>query len=159
MTLHKYLSHPSLVIYFFPTSAIKLKLALQIGGRLLLANHLDQSLWLANEKQGVAVISYLPHSLPTGVRLCCAFYQTQQTLRKCRAKTILLNQRGILWLLFIQIYCARSPTEHCWECSNTFPIKTKNLQSDCITSSPWRHIDVTQPSLVSGGYKKWKPDN
>jgi hypothetical protein len=50
-------------------------------------------------------------------------------------------------------------TEHCWECSNTFPIKTKNLQSDCITSSTCRHIDVTQPGLVSGGYEKWKPDN
>jgi hypothetical protein len=36
-TLKKYFSHPSLVIYFFHP-LIKLKLGLQIGGRLLLAN-------------------------------------------------------------------------------------------------------------------------
>jgi hypothetical protein len=43
VTLHKYFSHPSLVIYFLSTPHIKLKLGLQIGARLLIANHLDQS--------------------------------------------------------------------------------------------------------------------
>jgi hypothetical protein len=47
-----------LVIYFFATPPMKLKL--QIGGRLLRANHLDQSLlWLTNQKQGTVVRSYL----------------------------------------------------------------------------------------------------
>jgi hypothetical protein len=41
-----------LVINFFPTLPIKLKLGLQVGGRLLLATHLDQSNYLANQKQG-----------------------------------------------------------------------------------------------------------
>ncbi len=40
--------------FLFPTSPIQLKLRLQICERLLIANHLDQSLWLANEKQETA---------------------------------------------------------------------------------------------------------
>jgi hypothetical protein len=47
VTLQKYLSLPSLVITYLkkiPTPSIKLKLGLQIGGRLLIANQqLDQS--------------------------------------------------------------------------------------------------------------------
>ncbi len=53
--MQKYFWHPSLVFYFSPTPPIKLKLGLHIGGRLLTANHLDQSEYLANQKQGVAV--------------------------------------------------------------------------------------------------------
>jgi hypothetical protein len=41
VTLQKYFSHPSLVIYFF---AGRTELGQQIGGELLKANHLDQSL-------------------------------------------------------------------------------------------------------------------
>jgi hypothetical protein len=37
LRLPKYLSHPSLVIYFFPILPIKLKLGLQTNGRLLRA--------------------------------------------------------------------------------------------------------------------------
>jgi hypothetical protein len=44
MTLTKYFSHPSLVIYFFPTPPIKPNLGQQIGRGLLIVNHLDQSL-------------------------------------------------------------------------------------------------------------------
>jgi hypothetical protein len=44
VTLQKYFSHPSLVICHFPTPPIKLKLRLQTGGRIVIANHLDQSL-------------------------------------------------------------------------------------------------------------------
>jgi hypothetical protein len=50
MTLQKLFSHPNLVIYFFfATPPIKLKLGeskqtQQIGGGLLIANHLNQSL-------------------------------------------------------------------------------------------------------------------
>jgi hypothetical protein len=39
----EYFSHQSYGINFFPTPPIKLKLGLQIGGRLVIANHLDQS--------------------------------------------------------------------------------------------------------------------
>jgi hypothetical protein len=41
-----------LVSNLFPTPPIKLKLGLQAGGRLLTATHLDQSNYLANQKQG-----------------------------------------------------------------------------------------------------------
>jgi hypothetical protein len=41
LTLQKYFSHPSLVIYLFPNLPIKLKLGLEIGGRQLIATHLD----------------------------------------------------------------------------------------------------------------------
>jgi hypothetical protein len=42
--------HPSLVIDVFATPIIKLKRGQQIGGKLLIANHLAQSLWRANHK-------------------------------------------------------------------------------------------------------------
>jgi hypothetical protein len=51
VSLQKYFSHASLVLYFFPAPPIKLKLGLQIGGRLLIATHLDQSNYLANQQQ------------------------------------------------------------------------------------------------------------
>jgi len=62
VTLWKYFSHPSLVMYYFATPPIKLKLGRQIGGELLIANHLDESLWWANQKHWVPVRSYLLHS-------------------------------------------------------------------------------------------------
>jgi hypothetical protein len=43
VALQKYFSHPSLVIYFFATPPRKLKLGQQIGGGLLIANHMVQS--------------------------------------------------------------------------------------------------------------------
>jgi hypothetical protein len=66
VTLQKYSSHPRLVIYFFPTLPIKLKMGLQVGGRLLIAKH------LFNQKQGAAVTSFLLHFSLAGVQLCCA---------------------------------------------------------------------------------------
>jgi hypothetical protein len=50
VTRQKYFSHPSVVIYSFPTPHIKLKLQLQMGGRLVIATHLDQSNYLANQQ-------------------------------------------------------------------------------------------------------------
>jgi hypothetical protein len=52
VTLKTYFSHPSLS-YFYPNPPIKLKLELHINGRLLIATQLDQSIYLANHKQGV----------------------------------------------------------------------------------------------------------
>jgi hypothetical protein len=56
--LPKYFSHPSLVMYSFAIH-MKLQLGLHISGGLLIANHLHQSLWWANQKHWVAVRSYL----------------------------------------------------------------------------------------------------
>ncbi len=50
---------PSLVIYFSATPPIKLKLGQQI---ILIATHLDQSLWWANQKYPSVVRLYLLHS-------------------------------------------------------------------------------------------------
>ncbi len=61
--LQRHFAQTSLVIYFSPTPPIKLKLGLQVGERLLIATHLDQSNCLA---KSTAV-----------VRLCSAFYQCQ----------------------------------------------------------------------------------
>jgi hypothetical protein len=68
------------VPYFFPTPPIKLKLGLQIGGRLLMATHLDQWNYLANQKQG-AVNKY---DLTVFIRLgseSCTFFQGHRSLR------------------------------------------------------------------------------
>jgi len=66
-----------------PTPPRKLNLGLQIDGRLLIANHLDQSLWLANQKQGAAIKSYVLHFSLAGVGFAIPFYQPQQTVQKC----------------------------------------------------------------------------
>jgi len=52
ITLQKYFSHPSFsYLPLFPSPPIKLKPGLQIGGRLVIATHLDQSNHLANQEQ------------------------------------------------------------------------------------------------------------
>ncbi len=57
----------------------------------LIANNLDQSLCLANQKQGALIRSYLLHSSLVCAQLCCIFYQPQQTVHICRNKTDLLS--------------------------------------------------------------------
>jgi hypothetical protein len=49
--------------------------------RLLIVNHLDQSLWLANQKYKAKMISYLLHSFLACVKLCCAFYWCQKNVK------------------------------------------------------------------------------
>jgi hypothetical protein len=41
--------------------------------------------------------------------------------QSCWAKTIFPSQSGIIWLFFIQFYCAWSYTEHRWRCSKHEP--------------------------------------
>jgi hypothetical protein len=58
-----------------------------------IANHLDQSLWLHNQKQGQTVRSHSLHSSLAYAQLCCTFYQPQKwTIKTCRSKTIFLSQ-------------------------------------------------------------------
>ncbi len=102
VTLQKYFSHPSLVpFYFLVTPPMKLKL---LGGVLLITNHLDQSLWWANQKYWVpnqiVCITLLFCSWTPLLRL--AFYQPPQSARLCWAKTVFLSRTGIFWLFFIQ---------------------------------------------------------
>ncbi len=60
-----------LVIYFFLTPPIKLKLGLQTSGRLLIANNLEIKI----SSQSIAC-----------VRLDCAFCQPQHHVKKCRGQ-------------------------------------------------------------------------
>jgi hypothetical protein len=48
--------------FFLATPPITLELHVHIRGGLLIANHLDRSLWLTNQKYSVAVRSNLLHS-------------------------------------------------------------------------------------------------
>jgi hypothetical protein len=66
-SLQEYFSHPSLFIYFFPTTTGTANR--WEGGRLLVANHLNQSLWSAKQKLGAAVRLSLLHFSLAGVRL------------------------------------------------------------------------------------------
>ncbi len=59
----------------FLTSLIKLEPRLQV-------NHLDQLLWLANQKQRSPVKSYLLHSSVAGVMLCGVFHQPSAIFTK-----------------------------------------------------------------------------
>jgi hypothetical protein len=68
-------------MYSFATAPIKLKPGHQIGGGLLIANHLDQSLWCANLKHWVAV----------GSKRSCALYQPRGTC------TIMLRTKPFSW--------------------------------------------------------------
>ncbi len=66
VTLQKYFSHPSLVIYFFCNPTHKTETGTANKWELLIANHLGQSLWFVNQKQGAPVRSYLLHSSLSG---------------------------------------------------------------------------------------------
>jgi hypothetical protein len=73
VTLQKNFSHPSLVIYFFASPTHKTETGIANMWELPIANHLDESLCLANQKQGPPVkIMFVTLSLAGGL-ICCAF--------------------------------------------------------------------------------------
>jgi hypothetical protein len=116
VTLGKYFSHPSLVMYSFAIPPIKLKLALQIGGELLRVNHLDESLGWASQKYRAGVRSYLL-LFYAGAQRCCSFHRPRQCAQLCGDKTVFVTQTCILWIFFIQFFCAGSHSKHRWRCS------------------------------------------
>jgi hypothetical protein len=74
--------------------------------QLLIANHLDQSLCLANKQQGAANRSYLLHSSLAGAQLCCAFHQPQQTEQRSRSKIYFPEpNKHILTFLHLIVMC------------------------------------------------------
>ncbi len=94
---HKNISHIQvLVIYFSPTWPIKLKLGLQIGGRLLIATHLDQSNSLAHQKQG-AVSKY---NLTVFIRLCQGSCRALEAVHFSRV-TAVFQWIHWIWLLHL----------------------------------------------------------
>jgi len=73
-----------LVTYFFPTPPIKLKLGLQIDGRLLIATHLNKSNYLASQKQGSVnkydlTVFIRLFRAPPGLWELCIFSGSQQS--------------------------------------------------------------------------------
>ncbi len=98
VTLQKYFSHPSWNCLLFSDPTLKTEMGTAIRWERLIANHLDQSLWLANQKHGAPVRSYLLRSSQAGACLCCTFYQPYQTEPICRRKIIFLSQAAICWL-------------------------------------------------------------
>jgi hypothetical protein len=102
-------------MYYFATPPIKLKLGQQIGRRLLIANHLNQSLRWVNQKHWAVVRSYLLHFF-LQVRGAAAAFTKHGSL--CHfSKTIFLSQTGMCWIFFMQFYCAESDTKHQRRCS------------------------------------------
>ncbi len=89
-----------LCIFFFPNSTHKTKIG--IANRwgettILIANHLDESFGLANQKQGTVVRSYLLHSFLgryLGFAVPFTTILSKPYIKSC-AKIILLNQRGM----------------------------------------------------------------
>jgi hypothetical protein len=89
----KIISHIQvLVTSFFPTPPIKLKLWLEVGGRLVIATHLDQSNYLGNQKQGA-------------LNKLCNFYRVQ-------ALDFTLQPHPKF-----PVGVGGSHTEHWWRCS------------------------------------------
>ncbi len=104
VTMQKYFSHPSLIIYFFLTPPIKIKLGLQIVGRLLIETHLDQSHTLANRQQ------VLGYAVPfTSLSKLCKMLGQNHFAEP--------NWHGLAFLHPIYILQG-SHTEHWWSCSS-----------------------------------------
>jgi hypothetical protein len=102
MTLQKYFSHLSLVVYFSPTPPIKLKLGLEIGGELLIANHLDQSITMGYSETLISSqITFITlFSAPVCIQVqsvAAAPFTSKQPVELCGAnKTNFLSQTGTL---------------------------------------------------------------
>ncbi len=120
VTLKKYFSRPNLVIYFLATPHIKLKLGQQTGGGVLIANHLDQSLWWVNQKHSVVVRSYLLHSfLAAGAQVLRLPFSHFKLCNYTEPIPLPWAKPVYFWLSFIQLYCAGSHTDRRWRCSHT----------------------------------------
>jgi hypothetical protein len=99
-----------------PTNKIVTRTAYTWG--LLIANHLDQSLWSTNEKYWAAIRSNLVQSFLGGAQLCCTFHQSRQVARLWCKITNFLSWTGTFWLFNNKFYFLESHTEHRWRGSN-----------------------------------------
>jgi hypothetical protein len=140
VTLRKKLSHPSLLMYSFTTPLIKLKLVQQIGGELLIANHLDQSLWWANVSQ-----YQLDHIYYTFSCRCTALLRWLKAMATCAIMQSQNNfpdpNRHVLDVLHLILLC-RSHTKHRCRCSDTvstlslcFKLWSKEVSDQTLNAS------------------------
>jgi hypothetical protein len=92
-----------------------LKLGLQVGGRVLVPTHMNQSNYLANHQHCYALLCLLP---------------SQQTVHKCWAKIILLCQTSKFDHSSSHNFeLARSHTEHSWSFSKY--VKNEAIYPGC----------------------------
>jgi hypothetical protein len=109
------------LLYYFATLPKKLKLWKQIGRGLLIANHLDQLLWWANQKHRPPVRSYLLDCFLLVHSLAASFTSHRKLCNYAEPKpfsTIFLSETSTFWLFFIQFYRLGSHPKHRWRCSN-----------------------------------------
>jgi len=111
-----------LVLYFFATPPIKPKLGQQIGrGELLIANHLDQSLWWMGQLETLisSQITFIT-LFSVGAQNCCAFYESH-----CKLLYNYAEPKPFCWAKLAHVlpflhpifYSAGSHTKHRWRCS------------------------------------------
>jgi len=105
----------------FPTPPIKLKLGLQVGGRLLIATYLDQSSYIANWKQVVVnkynLIVFIKLFPTSKVHLkCYAFFQGPINLPMDSLDSIDEPHSS-------KIFNIGPHTEHWWKCYNVCLLK------------------------------------
>ncbi len=108
-------SRPSLVIYSFATPPITLKLGQQIGRRLLVGDHLDQSLWRANQKLWSSVRSYSLRSFLQVLSIAASF-TSHRNLCNC-AEPKLYSWAKPPYFDFSSSNFSVQHTEHLWRCT------------------------------------------
>ncbi len=120
VTVQKCFSHPSLVIYFLVSPPIQLWPGQKIGRALLIANHLDQSLWWANEKRLAPISSYLLHSFLQVSSVAAPVPSTANSgwkqWRYCWAKLVSWAKPAYFDFPSSELYPAGSYSEHRWRC-------------------------------------------
>jgi hypothetical protein len=138
MELRKNISHIQvLVISFFSTLPIQLKLTPQIGGRLLGSTKAPGPIIIMGQLEtgntSQIIFITLFSSRCTAVQRLF-FYKPQQTVLICNSKTIFLCETGVFWVFFVEFQCAGShsqqrwgraspPTLSVWPCKNIFHIQ------------------------------------
>ncbi len=146
VTMQKCFSHPSLIVYVFLTPPIKIKLGLQIGGRLLIETHLDQSNTLANKQQVCQAL------------LCLS--PASANSAKCWAKTILLSQTGMVSHFFIQfIFCKGHILNTGGVALLHFVLHFQNVSHKKTRETGATQYRMVKPLLVMLGNARGEPTN
>jgi hypothetical protein len=104
-------------LFFWPTPSINLKPELYIHGELLIASHLDQSLWSTNQKYWATVRCNLLHVFRE-VHNCVAPFTSHSKLHEFGAgKPISWAKPAHFDLFAINFTVWESHTDHRWRCS------------------------------------------
>ncbi len=111
VTLDNKIKCLSFAVFFFGNPTNKTVIGTEYMWGLLIANHLDQSLWSANQKRW----SESDHICYTLFCRCTALLRlSPASAQFCGAKTIFLGQTSIFWIFFIHriTYCNKVKYPH-----------------------------------------------